>query len=62
VEGPFVNEALVEKWDKLSVADRVAECRAKNILSERELAYLIPWVRLSFCFSLSLPLSPCFRR
>ncbi|GAA5848843.1 hypothetical protein JCM8547_006364 [Rhodosporidiobolus lusitaniae] len=48
IEGPLVNDDLVNKFDKMSVADRVAECRAKNILSERELAYLIPWVELSF--------------
>ncbi|GAA5914491.1 hypothetical protein JCM6882_003039 [Rhodosporidiobolus microsporus] len=48
IEGQFVDEELVNRYDKLSVADRVAECRKKNILSERELAYLVPWVELSF--------------
>ncbi|GAA5917904.1 hypothetical protein JCM6882_003986 [Rhodosporidiobolus microsporus] len=48
IEGQFVDEELVNRYDKLSVADRVAECRKKNILSDRELAYLVPWVELSF--------------
>ncbi|GAA6022702.1 hypothetical protein JCM10207_008071, partial [Rhodosporidiobolus poonsookiae] len=48
VEGPLVDDELIRKYDQMSCADRVAECRAKNILSERELAYIIPWIELSW--------------
>ncbi|GAA6020298.1 hypothetical protein JCM10207_003217 [Rhodosporidiobolus poonsookiae] len=46
--GPQVNEDLVRHYDQYSIADRIAEVRAKNICSERELAYLIPWIVLSW--------------
>ncbi|GAA6008800.1 flavin monoamine oxidase family protein [Rhodotorula paludigena] len=48
MDGPLVNPELVEKYDRMSIADRIAEVRAKNICSERELAYLIPWFVLSW--------------
>ncbi|KWU44737.1 amine oxidase [Rhodotorula sp. JG-1b] len=48
VKGVLVNEELVKKYDQYSIADRIAEVRAKNICSERELAFLIPWFVLSW--------------
>lgn len=49
-DGPTysVNEELVKKYDQYSIADRIAEVRAKNICSERELSFLIPWFVLSW--------------
>ena len=38
----------MKKYDQYSIADRIAEVRAKNICSERELAFLIPWFVLSW--------------
>ncbi|GAA5983795.1 hypothetical protein JCM10908_005930 [Rhodotorula pacifica] len=48
VAGQLVNEDLVKKYDQFSIADRIAEVRAKNICSERELAFLVPWFVLSW--------------
>ncbi|BGP41179.1 hypothetical protein JCM10450v2_005218 [Rhodotorula kratochvilovae] len=48
MSGPLVNAELVEKYDRMSIADRIAEVRKKNICSERELAFLIPWFVLSW--------------
>ncbi|GAA5839398.1 hypothetical protein JCM9279_005927 [Rhodotorula babjevae] len=48
VTGQFVDDSLVDKYDRMSIADRIAEVRAKNICSERELAFLVPWFVLSW--------------
>lgn len=48
MKGPFVNPALMRKFDHMSVQDRVDEVRANGILSEFELKCLAPWMSRKF--------------
>lgn len=41
------NPELLRKYDQMTIADRVAEVRAAGLLSETELAYLIPFFALA---------------
>ncbi|KAI5478713.1 hypothetical protein MNV49_004638 [Pseudohyphozyma bogoriensis] len=46
--GPFVDQDLVKKYDAMSVADRFAECKQLNLLSDLEVKCLAPWASRKF--------------
>ncbi|GAA5920174.1 hypothetical protein JCM6882_005454 [Rhodosporidiobolus microsporus] len=46
--GPFVDPKVLALYDKMTVADRLAECRERKILTELEYKCFVPWVTRKF--------------
>lgn len=48
LESQLSDPALVAKYDNMSIADRINEAVAAGLLDDQELAFIVPWVELSW--------------
>lgn len=46
--GPFIDPKILAAYDKMTVADRLAECKERKILTDLEFKCFVPWITRKF--------------